>query len=119
MSLSALQELFLGGRRLRCWKERGNGRRRDIGNRLLEGIEFLGKRRDLCGKLFSLGLLSDELVLNDLQLVDGLVLSYLKPLRCLDELVCDLLARRGGHSAGRGGEHLVSPKPQKIDKPPA
>ena len=98
MSLSALQELFLGGRRLRCWKERGNGRRRDIGNRLLEGIEFLGKRRDLCGKLFSLGLLSDELVLNDLQLVDGLLLSYLKPLRCLEELVRDLLARWGGHT---------------------
>ncbi len=44
------------------WNGRGNGRRR--GNRLLEGIQFLSKRRDLLGKLFSLGLLSDELALN-------------------------------------------------------
>ena len=80
-------ELFLGGRRLRCWKGRGNGRRRDIGNRLLEGVQLLSKRRDLLGKLFRLGLLSYELILNDLQLVDGLLLSYLKPLRRLEKLV--------------------------------
>jgi hypothetical protein len=38
-------------------------------------MQFLSKRRDLLGKLFSLGLLGGEPVLNDLQLVDGLLLS--------------------------------------------
>ena len=66
---------------------RRNRRRRDIGNRLLEGMQFLSKRRDLLGKLFSLGLLGGEPVLNDLQLVDGLLLSCLKPLRGLHKLV--------------------------------
>src|SRR5260370_14361312 len=62
--------------RLALWHRNGrcNGRRRDIGNRLLEGVQLLSKRRDLLGKLFSLGLLSEHLVLNDLQLIDGLLL---------------------------------------------
>jgi hypothetical protein len=86
MSISSLfWSLFLGGRHLRCWKWRGNGRRRDIGNRLLEGVQFFSKHRDLLGKLLSFGLLRHQLVLNDLQLVDGLLLSYLKPV-CTENL---------------------------------
>jgi hypothetical protein len=98
VDLAPFLELFLGGRRLRRWKGRGNGRRRDIGNRLLEGVQLFSKHRNLLGKLFSFGLLSHQLVLNDLQLVDGLLLSYPKPLRCLEELVRELLARWGGHT---------------------
>ena len=92
-------------------RRRCNGQRRDIGNRLLEGVQLLSKRRDLLGKLFRLGLLGCELVLNDLQLVDGLLLSYLKPLRRLEKHVCDLLARRGGHSAGRETHPVATEAP--------
>jgi hypothetical protein len=71
-----------------------------IGNRLLEGVQLLGERCDLLGELFRHRLLGGELILNDLQLVDGLLLSYFKPLRRLEEFVRDVLARWG--SAGRG-----------------
>jgi hypothetical protein len=54
---------------------------------LLEGVKSLGQRRHLLGKLFGLRLLCDELILNDLQLVDGLLLSYPKPLCRLQDLV--------------------------------
>ena len=81
------QALFLRRQSFRLCNRRCNGRRRDIGNRPLEGVQLLSQRRDLLGKLFRLGLLSDELVLNDLQLVDCLLLSYLKPLRRLEKLV--------------------------------
>src|ERR1019366_5168495 len=70
-------------RRRRC----RNGRRRNSGNRLLEGVQLLGHRSDLLGQLLRLDLLSSELVLNDLQLVDGLLLGHLKSLRRFKELV--------------------------------
>jgi hypothetical protein len=54
---------------------------------LLQGVKSPGQRRDLLGKLFGLSLLRDELILNDLQLVDGLLLSYPKPLCCLQDFV--------------------------------
>jgi hypothetical protein len=54
---------------------------------LLNGVKSLGQRRDLLGKLSRLRLLGDELILHDLQLVDGLLLSYPKPLCCLQDFV--------------------------------
>ena len=57
------------------------------GDGLLQGVKSLGQRRQLLGKLFGLRLLRDELILNDLQLVDGLLLSYPKPLCRLQDLV--------------------------------
>jgi hypothetical protein len=53
---------------------------------LLQGFKSLGQRRHLLGKLFGLRLLRDQLILNDLQLVDGLLLSYPKPLCRLQEV---------------------------------
>ena len=95
VDLAPFLELFLGRQRREGARQRWS---RDIGNRLLEGVQLFSKHRDLLGKLFSFGLLSHQLVLNDLQLVDGLLLSYLKPLRRLEELVRELLARWGGHA---------------------
>ena len=79
--------LFLRRLRFQLCNRHCNGRRRDIGYRPLKGVQLLRKRRYLLGKPFRLVLLSDELVLNDLQLVDGLLLSYLKPLCFLEKLV--------------------------------
>jgi hypothetical protein len=58
-----------------------------VGDRLLQGVKSLGQCRDLLGKLFGLCLLRDKLISNDLQLVDGLLLSYPKPLCRLQDLV--------------------------------
>ena len=63
---------------------RGRGK---VGDGLLQGVKSLGQRRQLLGKLFGLRLLRDELILNDLQLVDGLLLSYPKSLCCLEDFV--------------------------------
>ena len=63
---------------------RGRGQ---VGDGLLQSVKSLGQRRDLLGKLFGFRLLRDELILNDLQLVDGLLLSYPKPLCRLQDLV--------------------------------
>jgi len=61
----------------------------DIGNRLLEGVQLLSKRRDLLGKLFRLGLLSYELILNDLQLVDAPICSPACPkILAIDRMAC-------------------------------
>ena len=46
------QALFLRSLGFRLCNRRCNGRRRDIGNRPLEGVQLLSKRRYLLGKLF-------------------------------------------------------------------
>jgi hypothetical protein len=60
---------------------RSNGRCRNIGNRLLQGSKLLGHRGDLLGQPLCLRLLSGELVLNDLQVVDSLLLCHLETLQ--------------------------------------
>jgi hypothetical protein len=88
---------------------RGNGRRRDIGNRSLKGVKLLGHSRHLLGQLLRLGLLSGQLILNDLQLVDGLLLRHLETFRRLEKLVRSLAAVRWCFDNTRGrSAHLAS-----------
>jgi hypothetical protein len=61
----------------------GNGRCRSY----LESIQLFSERCDLFGQLYRRRLLGDELVLNDLELVDGLLLRRLEPLCRFEELV--------------------------------
>ena len=61
---------------------------------MLQGLELLRHDRDLLGQLFGLRLLSKQLVLHDLELIDGLLLSDLKTLRRFKK-ISDLLGRNG------------------------